>query len=55
MSVQKIESLRALLFLLLDTELTGERVVQFAMDAFHVSHADVSRVWNDMLCAKHGI
>jgi hypothetical protein len=48
-------NLKGFLALMLDTDLEAERIVEFAMSAFHVSHSRVSALWNNMLCAKHGI
>ena len=40
---------------MLDTDLSGEEVVDFACRAFHVDRKYVGQVWNDLLCQHHGI
>ena len=48
-------NLKAFLKAMLDTDLSGDEVVDFACRAFHVDRKHVGQVWNHLLCQHHGV
>lgn len=54
MSVREL-NLLSFLTALLDTDLTGDEVVDFACRAYHVDRKYVGQIWNDIVSASHGV